>query len=202
MKHLLLPVLLTVFLVLSPATAQQPDSWITVAAKLKASTVKLVSCSGYVIDKERKYVLTAAHCQGESETLVDGSPAIVVNKDPSYDLLVLRVAELDDDKVALVLSKDNAKVGELVASMGYGASLEEPMFRSNVVSIDEVNIESLTGKWAVFERPFVGGQSGGPVVNSKGEVVSIVQMSNATTGIGRPVKILKDKVGRYFSRTP
>lgn len=202
MKHLL-AAFLAVFLLLSPASAQQnPDSWIEAAVKLRASVVKLVGCSGFVIDKERKHILTAAHCQGEKETLVDGSPTVVVNKDESYDLLVLRVSELDGDKIALPLAKENARVGELVASIGYGMSLEEPMFRTNAVSIHDVNIESLTGRWVVFERPFVGGQSGGPVVNSKGEIVSIVQMSNAYTGIGRPVKILKDKVGRYFTRTP
>ena len=142
-------------------------------------------------------MLTAAHC-GAEENLVDGTPSIVLSKDADYDLLVLRVPDME--KPALKLAKEEAKTGELVASMGYGASLEEPMFRSNVVSIGRVNIESLKGQWVLFQNPFVGGQSGGPVVNQAGDIISIVQMSNATTGIGRGVKLLKDKVGRFFQR--
>jgi S1-C subfamily serine protease len=197
MKKTLLSVLLASFLLVSPVGAQ--DTWVEAATKLYNSTVKLTGCSGFVIDVSRRHILTAAHCQGETETLVDGSPTEVVSKDPSYDLLVLKVKDLNDEKVALKLASKDAVTGEIVASMGYGGGLEEPMFRTNVVSIAGVNIESLTGRWVVFERPFVGGQSGGPVVNQKGEIVSIVQMSNALTGIGRPVKILKDKVGRYFA---
>ncbi len=201
MKKALLTLVLAAALLLPVPINAQTDMWLIVAQKLAASTVKLTGCSGIVIDANRKHVLTAAHCGTDKpeDLLVDSEPAVVVSKDIDYDLLVLKVPELD--KPALSLAKDDAKAGQLVASMGYGASLEKPMFRTNTVSIEQVQIESLKGQWVLFENPFVGGQSGGPVVNLDGDLVSIVQMSNATTGIGRSVKLLKEKVGRYFTRT-
>ena len=46
---------------------------------------------------------------------------------------------------------------------------------------------------------FVPGQSGGPVVNEKGEVVMIVQMGTNIVGLGVGTETIRDKVGRFFT---
>ncbi len=50
------------------------------------------------------------------------------------------------------------------------------------------------------DSPFVGGQSGGPVVNAAGELVLIVQRGDGgTTGLGVGVETIRARVGRFFS---
>jgi hypothetical protein len=117
--------------------------WSGVADTLSKSVVYIESkggsCTGFVInakatnkDKEDvDYILTAAHCEG-AELYADQTAAHVLWKDTKKDLMVLEVANLD--RPALKLAKDNPKIGEDVASYGYGWGLERPMFRTAHVS--------------------------------------------------------------------
>ena len=185
--------------------------WTPVADKLSKSVVyietKTGSCTGFVIHSDAKgkdkedvdYILTAAHCDG-AELYVDQTVARVLSKDTKKDLMVLEVPNLD--RPALKLAKDNPKIGDEVASLGYGWGLERPMFRTAHVSDDKTYIpeDGIGGPFIVIDAQFVSGQSGGPVVNAAGEVALMVQRGGGGVGIGVGAETMRSKAGRYFEK--
>ncbi len=155
------------------------------------------SCTAFMIDNSKHLVLTAAHCDGE-KMLVDGTATYRVFKDERKDLMVLRASGVEGPNIKLAAADPDR--GDEVASMGYGAGLVDPMFRIAHVSNVRLDIEGLSGPFIMIDAGFVGGQSGGPVVNDKGELVMIVQRGNDSLGIGVGVEIIRDKVGKYFAK--
>lgn len=195
--------LLFVLLLATSTSLGAMDTWSAIVERLHKAVVPVANasdtmCTAFVINTEKKYVMTAAHCF-DATLYVDGSPAKVVSRDPKKDFMVLVVPELGD-LPALVLAKDGPKVGDEVGSFGYGYGLERPMFRVTHISDDNTYIpeEGIGGPLLVFDTAFVGGQSGGPVVNQAGEVVAIVQMASPTVGLGRSADEIRGKVGRFF----
>lgn len=187
--------------------------WNAVALRLAKSVVyietKHGSCTGFVIhdaaknkDKEDvDYVLTAAHCEGD-DLYADQTVAKVIWKDTKKDLLVLEVADLG--RPSLPIAQANPKVGDSIASFGFGFGLERPMFRTAIVSDDKTYIpeDGIGGPLIVIDADYVSGMSGGPVVNVAGEVVSIVQRGSSGVGLGVGAETLRDKVGRYLQKRP
>jgi S1-C subfamily serine protease len=184
--------------------------WSPLATKLTKSVVYIEtnkgSCTGFVInaaagkDGDQDYILTAAHCDGD-KLYADGADAKVVYKDVKKDLMVLVVNNLD--RPALTLAKDNPKPGEELMSFGYGYGFERPMLRITHVADDDTHIdqEGIGGPFIVTDATFVGGQSGGPVINVNGEVAMIVQRGSNAVGFGVGAEVMKSKVGRYFEKS-
>lgn len=185
--------------------------WSPIASTLSKSIVYIEttsgSCTGFIVNanavnknKENvDYVLTAAHCDGP-EIFADLTVATVLWKDSKKDLMVLEVADLG--RPALKLAKDNPKIGDEVASYGFGWGLERPMFRTAHVSDDNTYIpeSGIGGPFMVIDAQFVSGQSGGPVVNAAGEVVLMVQRGGGGVGLGVGAEVMRSKVGRYLEK--
>lgn len=192
----------------APMFSQATD-WSTAVALLNQATVYIEvkggSCTGFVastIERDgEKYtrIVTAAHCDGE-ELYADQTPAKVVFKDTKKDLMVVETEHLD--RPGLRLATRDPKIGELVGSFGFGYSLERPMFRVAHISDDKTFIADggVGGPLLVIDAAFVGGMSGGPVVNHLGEVVMIVQRASDRVGLGVGVEEIRKKVGRFFSK--
>lgn len=200
--HLLLVTCLLVSLCVPVSASTTPDEWANIAAKLRESIVYIEmdggSCSGFVIDNERNYVLTAAHCDGK-DLYADSTPAKIKSKDRKSDLMVLYVEDLN--RPALALATIQAQIGEAVGSLGYGWGLQSPMFRLGHVSDTDAEVPDLEGgPFVLIDAAFVPGQSGCPVVNSKGEVVSIVQKTSDRVGVGQRLEKMRDRVGKYFTQ--
>lgn len=207
MKKVLLS--LSLILLLSISSGAQ-SLWTPIASTVFKSIVYLEgsegSCTGFVIndnakdhDEDVDYLLTAAHCM-QSQLYADQQPTIVVSKDTKKDLMVLKVKDLG--RPALKLAKDDPKIGEEVASYGYGYSLERPIFRITHISDDKIMIpfQGIGGPLIAVDTTFVPGQSGGPVVNTRGEVVMIVQLGTESVGLGVGAETIEDKVGRFFGK--
>lgn len=188
--------------------------WTALVKDLAKSVVAIernddgTSCTGFVInahakdkdDKDRDYVLTAAHCEA-AKLFADQAPAKVIAKNTEKDLIVLEVEDLD--RPAMIIARDNPKVGEDVVSFGYGYGLEKPMLRKAMISSESyIPYEGIGGPIFFVDATFVGGQSGGPVVNGAGEVVMIVQRGTAAVGIGVGAEVLRSKIGRYCEKRP
>lgn len=191
------------------------NDWSKVADTLARAVVYVNnaegSCSGFVINanargpaaktgsKSTDFILTAAHCDGD-KLYADHVPAAVIYKDPQKDLMVLEVEHLD--RPALPLSTNNPKIGDAVASYGFGFGLERALFRTATISDDKLYIpeQGIGGPFIVTDAAFVGGQSGCPVANLNGDVVLIVQRGGDGVGIGVGAEIIQAAVGRYFAR--
>lgn len=183
------------------------SSWNPIAEKMEKSLAFLVvgeegSCTAFSINQKENYVLTANHCFGHDiegkDLLVDNSPAKLVAKDLKKDLMVLFVKGLD--KPAIHLAKNNPKVGDEMASYGFGYGLSKPLFRvTHASAIDTEEAPNMV----ITDNDFVAGQSGGPVVNEDGDLVMIVQAGDGHgLGIGIGVESIKKSVGRYFEDKP
>jgi S1-C subfamily serine protease len=183
-----------------PLSAGQTD-WSSVIQRAEKSVMFVESgCTAFVIDTVRKYVLTAAHCDSGKDMWIDRVKATVVARDGQKDLMVLEVPHLDPSRPALKLAKNPTR-GQNVMSIGYGMALERPFFRIAHVSDDAVYIPNVEGgPYIGLDAAFVGGQSGGPVVDHNGNVVMIVQRASNTVGIGVGAEVIKERVGRFFGR--
>jgi S1-C subfamily serine protease len=209
MRRVIASVVLT--LALSPMSLLA--QWQSPAATAEKAIVTIgkddTHCTGFIINdravskdddkREIDYVLTANHCDAP-DLLADNMPAKVVYKDAKKDLLVLEVE--DTGRPALRLAKKDPVIGDEVASYGYGFTLERPMFRVTHIADDKTYIPEggIGGPFIVTDAVFVGGQSGGPVINQAGEVVMIVQRGGGGIGLGVGAEVIRSKAGKYFAK--
>lgn len=184
--------------------------WTPIAEQLLKSVVTIEisrgsdqvgACTGWVINNPKDLLVTANHCDAEKDQVLtaDGQPTKVIFKDIKNDLLVLEVDDLD--RPALRIAKDDPRIGEEVASLGYGYALDRPMFRVTHVSDNKAHLGEIGGPWILTDTTFVPGMSGGPVVDINGNVVMMVQRGSDTVGIGRGAEILRNKLGRFQEAT-
>jgi len=210
MKRTFLSAVLAVFFFVSPVF---PASWSSVAEKALKSTVSLQIighdndnfCSGIVIDDQRDYVLTAEHCViyalrvGKRFT-VNGKEGTVVMRDTPEDLAVVRVEDLN--LPAIKPSKKDLRQGDFVMTLGYAYGATDPQVRiSNLVykgSGVQVGDGWCDSSCYGVAIDHIGGMSGGPVVDSDGKLVGIVQFGDGKTGFGRTIKVILERVGKYF----
>lgn len=205
MKRFIASLLALVLFSAAPVSAQSSPDWVAIAKTVRDSIVEIASdagaCTGSVVNSAVKkdkddfdYVLTAAHCKG-TNLFADLKPATVKAEDFKNDLMVLQIE--NTDRPALTLAEKDASVGEEVASYGYGYALDQPLFRMAHVSAKDVNIGERV-QYQAIDASFVPGQSGGPVVNAKGEIVMVVQLGSNVAGFGVGAEKVRDRVGRYF----
>jgi S1-C subfamily serine protease len=198
-------------IILGLGAAPHAADWPALVKALEKSVVTIerddkgTSCTGFIInakgrrdDEDVDFVLTANHCFAE-KLYADQAEANVVARNTEKDLLVLAIE--DSGRPAMKLAQDNPKVGEELASFGYGLGLEKPLFRIAHVSAETyIPYEGIGGPIFFVDGAFVGGQSGGPCVNAAGEVVMVVQRSTPATGIGVGAETLRQRVGRYWEK--
>jgi S1-C subfamily serine protease len=136
--------------------------------------------SGVVYTPEM--VLTASHVLEREEDLTIGTydgrtlPARFVGRDPSTDLAVLRVEDLEVD--AATPAEGSARVGQLALAVGGPSRSEGPRASLGVVSA--VGGPLRTGRGTRLERyiqtdatPYPG-FSGGPLIDARGNVLGIM----------------------------
>lgn len=191
-----------------------PTSWSSVAEKVLKSTVSLQLfdktdknfCSGFVIDSERDYVLTAEHCvmyaiRAGKRFTINGKEATVVLRDIPEDLAVVRVEELNFPE--LKPSHRVMRYGDPVMAAGYAYGFLRPMVRISNVSDPAAIVDDGWCKSACLAVALdhVGGMSGGPVVDQDGNLVGNVQFGDGKTGYGRTIGVILAHVGKYFGRS-
>ena len=178
-------------------------TWESAAARVERSIVRLsndndVSCTGFVSDNRRDYVIAVNHCLGPNMR-VDRLKARVVVDELAQDLLVLWVNGLD--KPALRLASQAPGAGAFVGAYGYGLAKRNPMFRLLVVSTPLMwDLEEWRGEWMLFDKPLVPAMSGGPIFNIYGEVVSVGVASWPVHGLGVGVGagVVRKRLESYF----
>lgn len=141
-------------------------------------------CTGVMIGIIR--VLTSEHCVPPTGDgiLVEALPARVVKKNEFFALLDVNPL-ITKPNIKIAASKP--KVGDPVTSIGLvdliGTRLT--LRRSTAGYAPTIPMMFIDG-------PLVGGMSGGPVVNERGELVGINQASNNATGLVSTLDAIKD----------
>jgi serine protease Do len=159
-----------------------------------AATNAAVSGSGFVISSDG-YIVTNYHVisyaaeQGFSLTVMmhDGTsyPAKIIGYESDNDLAVIKI-DATGLSAASLGSNDNMKVGEEVYAIGNPLGELDYTMTSGIVSaldrliqVDETTSINMFQMDAAVNQ----GNSGGPVYNSKGEVIGIVSAKYASTGV-------------------
>lgn len=141
-------------------------------------------CSGFTIATHR--FLTAAHCLHKLESAlikVDGVVAYLLAEDTYADLALL---EADLDRIPLTLSDTPSKRGDQVMGAGFARGLFFPIFTTHAVEATWRSISNDAAPGTFYINPFLGGMSGGPVVDGRGYVVGMIQRSSPVLGYGVP----------------
>lgn len=198
-------VLLPALLLVASALPLHAADWSDVVKRIERSVVYVQSedgsCTGFVVDVTKKYVVTAEHCYGK-ELYVDLTPATVIARDSHQDLMVLEVKNLDPGRPALKLAAKDPDRGLEVMSAGFGYALESAQFRIAHIADNHARIPDIAQDFYTTDATFVGGQSGGPVVNANCEVVMIVQRGSNSVGIGIGADTIRQRIGRFFAGQP
>lgn len=138
-------------------------------------------CTAWSV-KANTYI-TAAHCTpiGATFVLDKEEEATILAIDPKHDLALIQSDYL---MPALEIRKEPLRWLEEVEGIGYGGNFRLPIVTFNrVVSMGD-KLSPSGPKGTIFMSPFVGGMSGGPVIDSNGKVVGICQQTNSTLGFG------------------
>src|SRR5579871_764775 len=173
--------------------------------------------SGVIINKDG-YVLTNYHVAGNTTritcTLPSGEAleATVVTHDPPTDLSVLklRLDKRKDPKIPLPFANlgdsDKLEVGDYVLAMGNPNMLASSMtlgivsntkrvftdFNGTEMEDMELDGGEKTGlftRWIQHDALILPGNSGGPLVNLKGEVIGINELGGGGVGFAIPSNI-------------
>jgi S1-C subfamily serine protease len=147
--------------------------------------------SGFVVDKDG-YIVTNYHViEGSQEVEVNFSgddrvPARVVGSDPSTDLAVLKIGTQARALTPLPLGNSDAvRVGDAVVAIGNPFGLERSV-TAGIVSALQRDITAPNGytidKVIQTDAPINRGNSGGPLLNARGEVIGVNSQIESETG--------------------
>ena len=176
-------------------------SHITAEEHLSIASGMQAACTGFSINRAKGYFLTASHCKGE-EMRINRSTAWMLYESVAEDLMVLSAAVVR--KPALRPSTQHMTRGMEVFSLGYAYGLDEPLFRFGHVSHPGMKLDYGMaygkGTFFIIDITSIGGMSGGPVLDAEGKVVSIIQLGDGMSGLGRPIGVILAHTGQYWER--
>lgn len=167
--------------------------------------------SGIIISSDG-YIITNDHVAGNAAqatvTLTDGRrfEAQIVGTDRTTDICLLKINETNLPHVQLGNS-DDVLIGEWVIALGNPFGLfeinDKPTVTVGVISAEGMNLGGVDNRYYYnmiqTDAPINGGNSGGPLVNSIGELIGIntliytAQGSSGSVGVGFAIPINKVK---------
>ena len=147
--------------------------------------------SGFVVDRDG-YIVTNYHVIEDAQEIEvnfsgdDRVPAKVVGSDPSTDLAVLKIDAQSRALTPLPLgNSDDVHVGDAVVAIGNPFGLERSA-TAGIVSALQRDITAPNGytidKVIQTDAPINRGNSGGPLLNARGEVIGVNSQIESETG--------------------
>lgn len=186
--------LLTPFVLLASLFHTQAPSYTQTIERVEASTVYIEAqeeagvgkCTGFVV--EIHLVLTANHCVADVMS-VDGIVAKAVRVDESDDLALLYSST---SKTPLAFRVAPVARFEFLTAIGHGYGWKSLTSLAVRVIIVNGSLESDDNapNGIIVQPGYIGGMSGGPVVDVNGLVVGIVQRGSAQIGYGVPASVI------------
>lgn len=199
MKRLCATIIILALLGVSAAA----HNWSRAFEQARGSTAMLFhssgTCTAFSINEQRRYYLSAYHCLPDDPvkaaadskgTMSQPSPTgmylfmeAVPNIRAQGMAVVLRIVKADRNLDLVLLEADTGLpalrrgreplIGEEIAALGY--ALSEPSLW--LIAGNAAYLKDTAGQRRLVFRGSseIGGMSGGPVINTRGEVVSMVQ---------------------------
>jgi serine protease Do len=151
--------------------------------------------SGFIIDPEG-FILTNHHViEGASRisvTLADGRAfrAEVVGTDPAIDVALIKISGASDLPAAALGDSDQLRVGEWVCAIGNPLGYVHSVTVGVVSFIGRKLFDASLDDYIQTDAAINFGNSGGPLINSRGEVIGINSaISSRASNIGFAVPI-------------
>ena len=170
--------------------------------------------SGYIISSDG-YIVTNDHVAGNATkitvTLTDGRSfdAKLIGSDNASDICLLKI-DGDDLPFVTLGNSDDIIIGEWVIALGNPFGLfelnDKPTVTVGVVSATGMNLDAINNRYYLnmiqTDASINGGNSGGPLVNSLGEVIGmntlIFTSGNSSGSIGLGFAIPVNKIKRII----
>lgn len=132
-------------------------------------------CTASSINQEQSLWLTAAHCvAGGDDRYIGGIKVEIVEQKDSIDLAVVKVPGL---KVkAIKFAKKGPAVGDLIMVAGHPLGLKPLFLTIGYVANPSAWFDDGDRFYMLYGVTGAPGNSGSPVVNKKGELVSLLQI--------------------------
>lgn len=217
-----IPIILSVILLaLMSSRVDCAHSWVGTAAQVERSVIIVThreviinpftgesqrvtaTCTGFSVNDRYSYFITAYHCLNEgtaADLKIDGLPARLLYANKALDLAVITA---DLHKPALRASTSALRKGDEIATLGHAYGFIDTLFRAGHVANPSIDLDSAfgpgyNGQWLIFDAPYIGGMSGGPVFALDGRVVGIVQQADEISGFGLNIKTILGATGFYW----
>ena len=165
-------------------------------------------CTAFSINDAKDYFATAAHCvQGIDKIEAGGHTAFPIFIDLTADMAVLVIPD-SGDVPALKLAHE-VRQGMEVYNYGYGYGWPVPMMRAGMVAVvdctpfDEAQPDLNVGAdehFMYLDMVTTPGQSGGPVVDAEGRVVTINQLGDGINSVDRTLTEVYKHLGKYWEK--
>lgn len=133
-------------------------------------------CTASSINRDEHLWITAFHCVAEGEMFIQASPAFLVEGDKTTDIAVISVPNYTAGG-QIPLATVGPKWLEHIIIAGHPFGYEDIFVTQGWVANPKAFVDGIEGvAFMVFNVAAAPGNSGSPVLNLKGEMVSILQI--------------------------
>ncbi|MBN2430955.1 MAG: trypsin-like peptidase domain-containing protein [Acidobacteria bacterium] len=144
--------------------------------------------SGVIVDS-KGFIITNHHVVGAADTisvkLADGRefPGIIVGSDPDTDIGVIRIKDDKPFPFAKVGNSEDSKAGDWVMAIGSPFGLDQSVTVGIISAKGRIaQTQSLFTDYIQTDAAINRGNSGGPLVNMRGEIIGINTFIQSPTG--------------------
>ena len=154
--------------------------------------------SGFIIDP-RGYVLTAQHVIDKAKDieirLADSQrlPAQIVAAEPQIDVAILKITIARELPILAFGNSDQIRVGDLAVVFGYPFGRESSMSLGIISRSGRSYPDSASYEFIQTDAGAYPGGSGGPLLNSQGNVIGMITMASerGNMGFATPINVIK-----------